>query len=51
MKERCGDRCARLGAGSTVKGELVVDMPKDAKPATIELHDSPFSGGVTFRLG
>lgn len=40
-----------INPGNTVKGVLVYDMPKGAKPATIELHDSPFSGGVTVRLG
>ena len=40
-----------INPGNTVKGVLVFDMPKDAKPASIELHDSPFSGGVTVRLG
>ena len=40
-----------INPGNTVKGTLVFDMPKDAKPASIELHDSPFSGGVTVRLG
>lgn len=40
-----------INPGNSVKGILVFDMPKDATPATIELHDSPFSGGVTVRLG
>ncbi len=40
-----------INPGNTVKGMLVFDMPKDAKPTSIELHDSPFSGGVTLRLG
>ncbi|GAA6526322.1 DUF4352 domain-containing protein [Intrasporangium sp. DVR] len=40
-----------INPGNTVKGVLVYDMPKGAKPASIELHDSPFSGGVTVRLG
>jgi len=39
-----------INPGNTVKGVLVYDMPKGAKPASIELHDSPFSGGVTVRL-
>ena len=40
-----------INPGNTVTGVLVFDMPKDAKPTSIELHDSPFSGGVTVRLG
>lgn len=40
-----------INPGNSVKGILVFDMPKDARPATIELHDSAFSGGVTVRLG
>jgi hypothetical protein len=40
-----------INPGNTVKGILVFDMPKDAKPASIELHDSAFSGGVSVALG
>ena len=40
-----------VNPGNTVKGTLVFDMPKDAKPASIELHDSAFSGGVSVALG
>ncbi|WP_341353356.1 MULTISPECIES: hypothetical protein [Rhodococcus] len=29
---------------------VVFDMPVDAVPASIELHDSMFSGGVTVSL-
>jgi hypothetical protein len=39
-----------INPGNSVKGTLVYDMPKDAKPASIELHDSMFSGGVTVAL-
>jgi hypothetical protein len=39
-----------INPGNTVKGVLVYDMPKDAVPASIELHDSMFSGGVTVGL-
>lgn len=39
-----------INPGNTVKGVLVYDMPKDAVPASIELHDSMFSGGVTVSL-
>ncbi|MDO8147526.1 DUF4352 domain-containing protein [Isoptericola sp. b515] len=35
-----------INPGNTVDGIVVFDMPKDAKPATLELHDSAFSGGV-----
>ncbi|HEU5145024.1 MAG TPA: DUF4352 domain-containing protein [Dermatophilaceae bacterium] len=40
-----------INPGNTVKGILVFDMPKDASPASIELHDSAFSGGVSVALG
>ena len=40
-----------INPGNTVKGVLVYDMPKNTRPASIELHDSAFSGGVTVRLG
>lgn len=39
-----------VNPGNTAKGVLVYDMPADATPAEIELHDSMFSGGVTVSL-
>lgn len=35
-----------INPGNTVTGVLVFDIPKTAKLAKLELHDSPFSGGV-----
>jgi hypothetical protein len=40
----------QINPGNTVNGTLVFDVPKNAKPARIELHDSSFSGGVTINL-
>lgn len=40
-----------INPGNAVKGTLVFDMPKGIEPASIELHDSPFSDGVTVQLG
>lgn len=40
-----------INPGNSVKGTLVFDMPKGASPVSIELHDSPFSEGVTVALG
>lgn len=40
----------QINPGNSVSGTLVYDMPKDATPASIELHDSMFSGGVTVSL-
>ena len=40
-----------INPGNSVKGTLVYDMPKDASPAAIELHDSMFSGGAKVNLG
>jgi len=37
----------KINPGNQVTGTVVFDLPKDAKIATLELHDSPFSGGVT----
>lgn len=39
-----------INPGNSMKGTLVYDMPSDAEPAEIELHDSMFSGGVTVSL-
>lgn len=39
-----------INPGNTVKGVIVYDIPKKAKPTAIELHDSMFSGGVTVSL-
>lgn len=40
-----------INPGNSLEGILVFDLPKDAVPASIELHDSAFSGGVTVLLG
>jgi hypothetical protein len=40
-----------INPGNQVTGTLVFDIPKDAKITTLELHDSPFSGGVTVNVG
>jgi hypothetical protein len=39
-----------INPGNTVTAKVVYDMPQDAVPASIELHDSAFSGGVTVNL-
>lgn len=39
-----------INPGNAVNGIVVFDVPKDANPSKIELHDSPFSGGVTVEL-
>lgn len=39
-----------INPGNSVKGTLVFDMPKGTEPASLELHDSPFSDGVTVKL-
>jgi hypothetical protein len=36
----------KLGPGEKVSGRLVFDVPKKAELASLELHDSPLSGGV-----
>jgi hypothetical protein len=35
-----------INPGNSVRGVLLFDIPKGAKPARLELHDSYFSGGV-----
>jgi len=39
-----------INPGNEISGILVFDMPKNVKPAVIELHDSAFSGGVQVSL-
>jgi hypothetical protein len=39
-----------INPGNTVTGTLVFDVPKGTKPSKLELHDSPFSGGVEVQL-
>ncbi|MEV4759882.1 DUF4352 domain-containing protein [Micromonospora sp. NPDC049559] len=39
-----------INPGNQVTGVLVFDIPKDVKLSKLELHDSPFSGGVTVTL-
>ena len=39
-----------VNPGNTATGTMVFDMPKGATPASIELHDSMFSAGVTVSL-
>ncbi|MEV4279647.1 DUF4352 domain-containing protein [Actinoplanes xinjiangensis] len=41
----------RIGPGETATGKLVFDVPKKADLITLELHDSPLSGGVRAPLG
>ncbi len=40
----------QINPGNTVKGTVVFDIPKDAKLASLELHDSVLSGGVKVKL-
>lgn len=39
-----------INPGNAVNGIVVFDIPKDAQPTRIELHDSPFSAGVSVAL-
>lgn len=41
----------QINPGNQVTGLLVFDIPKDATIKTLELHDSPFSGGVKVDVG
>lgn len=39
-----------INPGIQIDGQLIFDLPPDAKPVTAELHDSAFSGGVKVDL-
>lgn len=39
-----------INPGNSMTGVLVYDIPTDAVPTSLELHDSMFSGGVTVSL-
>jgi hypothetical protein len=39
-----------INPGNSLTGVVVFDIPVDAVPASLELHDSAFSGGVTVTL-
>ena len=41
----------QLNPGSTVQGQIVYDVPVGTQLTKLELHDSPFSGGVDVSLG
>ena len=41
---------SEINPGNTKKGTIVFDMPRGAKPTSIELHDSMLSDGVTVSL-
>jgi hypothetical protein len=40
----------QINPGNSVKGKIIFDVPKGAKLTALELHDSPFSGGVKVNL-
>ncbi|SCE99374.1 DUF4352 domain-containing protein [Micromonospora mirobrigensis] len=40
-----------INPGNQVSGVVVFDIPKKVKLTKLELHDSPFSGGVDVALG
>lgn len=40
-----------INPGNQVKGTLVFDVPPTVKVTSLELHDSPFSDGVTVSVG
>jgi len=40
-----------VNPGNSVEGTVVFDVPADAVPTSIELHDSMFSGGAEVSLG
>lgn len=40
----------QINPGNAVDGQMYFDVPKDAQPVKVELHDSAFSGGVVVNL-
>jgi hypothetical protein len=40
-----------INPGNQVKGVIPFDVPKSVTITTLELHDSPFSGGVKVKVG
>jgi Protein kinase domain/Domain of unknown function (DUF4352) len=38
---------SQINPGNRIEGTLVYDVPRGMRPARMELHDSPFSRGVT----
>jgi len=40
-----------INPGNSIEGVVIFDVPVDAVPASIELHDSFLSGGATVALG
>lgn len=40
-----------INPGNSIQGVVVFDVPADAVPASIELHDSFMSGGISVALG
>jgi len=45
-----GSLSAEINPGNKISVTVVFDIPKDAVPASIELHDSAFSGGAKASL-
>ena len=41
----------QLNPGSTVNGQIAYDVPVGTQLTKLELHDSPFSSGVTVNIG
>ncbi len=39
-----------INPGNSISATVVFDIPTNVQPARLELHDSPFSGGVTVEL-
>lgn len=51
MGDRAQTLWEEINPGNVLKGVVVFDVPKNAEPTSLELHDSMFSDGVTVSLG
>lgn len=50
MGEQSNAFLTDINPGNGVKGVLIFDVPRGVRLKSLELHDSPFSGGVTIPL-
>jgi hypothetical protein len=50
MGDRAQTLWEEINPGNVLKGIVVFDIPRNAEPTSLELHDSMFSGGVTVSL-
>ncbi|MGZ4438330.1 MAG: DUF4352 domain-containing protein [Nocardioides sp.] len=50
MGDRAQTLFEEINPGNSINGIVIFDVPKNARPASLELHDSAFSDGVKVAL-